>query len=116
MVEAAAAVAGEFQRAADHYDQIQAQPDAAFARLQAAKHLVAAGRRAEANAQLRRAVAFYHRVSATGYLRESQTLLAATAEDCSHSWTFVSPKAGGKPVLQAGSPTALPVVVDLTLR
>jgi hypothetical protein len=30
--EAAAAVAaGEFQRAADHYDQIQAQPDAAFA-------------------------------------------------------------------------------------
>jgi tetratricopeptide (TPR) repeat protein len=78
--EAAAAVAaGEFQRAADHYDQIQAQPDAAFARLQGAKHLVAAGRRAETNAQLRRAVAFYHRVSATGYLQESQTLLAATA-------------------------------------
>jgi class 3 adenylate cyclase len=78
--EAASALAsGEFQRAADLYDQMEAQPDAAFARLQAAKHLVAAGRRAEANAQLRRAVAFYHRVSATGYLRESQTLLAATA-------------------------------------
>jgi thioredoxin-like negative regulator of GroEL len=71
--------AGEFQRAADLYDQMEAQPDAAFARLQVANRLVGAGRRAEANAQLRRAVAFYYRVSATGYLRESQTLVAATA-------------------------------------
>jgi class 3 adenylate cyclase len=77
--EAAAAVAaGEFQRAADHYDQIEAQPDAAFAQLQAAKQLTAAGRRAEANAQLSRALAFYRQVGAVGYLREGETLLAAT--------------------------------------
>jgi class 3 adenylate cyclase len=78
--EAASALAsGEFQRAADLYDQMEAQPDAAFARLQAAKHLVAAGRRAEANAQLSRALALFRKVSATSYLREGETLLAATA-------------------------------------
>jgi class 3 adenylate cyclase/tetratricopeptide (TPR) repeat protein len=79
-LEAAAAVAaGEFQRAADLYDQIGAQPEAAFARLQAAKHLVKAGRGAEANPQLTQALAFYRQVAATGYLREGETLLAATA-------------------------------------
>jgi class 3 adenylate cyclase len=79
-LEAAAAVAaGESQRAADLYDQIEAQPEAAYARLQAAKHLVAAGRRAEANAQLSRALAVYRQVTATGYLREGETLLTATA-------------------------------------
>jgi tetratricopeptide (TPR) repeat protein len=79
-LEAAAAVAaGEFERAANLYDQIESQPDAAFARLQAAKQLVAGGHRAEANLQLRRALAFYRQVGATGYLREGQALLAATA-------------------------------------
>jgi tetratricopeptide (TPR) repeat protein len=78
--EAASALAsGEFQRAADLYDHIEAQPDAAFARLQAAKQLVGAGRRAEANAQLNRALTLFRRVSATSYLREGETLLAATA-------------------------------------
>jgi class 3 adenylate cyclase/tetratricopeptide (TPR) repeat protein len=78
--EAASALAtGAFQRAADHYDQIQAQPEGAFARLQAAKRLVAARRRAEANAQLSRALALFRKVSTTSYLREGETLLAATA-------------------------------------
>jgi tetratricopeptide (TPR) repeat protein len=78
--EAAAALAsGEFQRAADMYDQMEAQPEAAFARLQAAKLLVGAGRRAEANVQLSRALAFYRKVGATGYVRESETLVTATA-------------------------------------
>jgi tetratricopeptide (TPR) repeat protein len=78
--EAASALAtGAFQRAADHYDQIQAQPEGAFARLQAATRLVGAGRRAEANAQLSRALALFRKVSATSYLREGETLLAATA-------------------------------------
>jgi hypothetical protein len=76
---AAAVAAGHFQRAADLYDQIEAQPEAAFARLQAAKGLVAAGRRAEANAQLSRALVFYRQVGATGYVQEGDTLLAATA-------------------------------------
>jgi hypothetical protein len=78
--EAASALAtGEFQRAADHYDQIQAQPDAAFARLQAAKRLVGAGRRAEANEQLSRALGFYRQVGATGYLGQADALAAASA-------------------------------------
>jgi thioredoxin-like negative regulator of GroEL len=64
--------AGEFQRAADLYNQIGAQPDAAFTRLQAAKRLVAADRRAEANAQLTQALAFYRQVNATGYLRKAR--------------------------------------------
>ena len=76
---AAAVAAGEFQRAADLYNQIEAPPEAAFARLQAAKSLVTAGRRAEANAQLSRALTFYRQVRATGYLEEGETLLAATA-------------------------------------
>lgn len=61
------------------YDEIEARPDRAFARLQAAKRLVVAGRRAEANAQSCRALAFYGQGDATGYLREGETLLAATA-------------------------------------
>jgi class 3 adenylate cyclase len=78
--EAASALAsGEFQWVADLYDQMEAQPEAAFARLQAAKLLVAGRRRAEANEQLSRALAFYRQVDATGYLREGETLLAATA-------------------------------------
>jgi tetratricopeptide (TPR) repeat protein len=76
---AAAVAAGDFERAANLYGQIEAQPDAAFARLQAAKQLVRAGRRAEANEQLSRSLAFYRQVTATGYLREGQALLAATA-------------------------------------
>jgi tetratricopeptide (TPR) repeat protein len=78
--EAASALAtGEFQRAADHYDHIEAQPDAAFARLQAAKLLLGAGRRAEANEQLSRALGFYRQVAATGYLRQVHALAAASA-------------------------------------
>jgi class 3 adenylate cyclase len=79
-LEAAAAVAtGQFQRAADLYDQIRAQPHAASARLQAAKRLVRAGRRAEANIQLNRALAFYRHVGATAYLGEAEALAAASA-------------------------------------
>jgi hypothetical protein len=58
---------------------MEAQPDVAFARLQAAKRLVAAGRRAKANAQPTQVLAFYRQVSATGYLREGETLLAVIA-------------------------------------
>jgi class 3 adenylate cyclase len=79
-LEAAAAVAAEdSERAADLYDQIGAQPDAAFARLQAARRLVAAGRRAEANAQLSRALGFYRQVGATAYVGQADALTAASA-------------------------------------
>jgi tetratricopeptide (TPR) repeat protein len=79
-LEAAAAVAaGQFRRAADLYDQIEARPDAAFARLQVATQLVAAGRRPEANAQLSQALVFYRQAGATSYLGQANALAAASA-------------------------------------
>jgi class 3 adenylate cyclase/tetratricopeptide (TPR) repeat protein len=48
-------------------------------RLRAAESLVAQGRRAEADVQLRQALAFYRSVGATRYVREGEALLAATA-------------------------------------
>ena len=52
---------------------------AAFYHLCAAEQLVAEGRRAEADEQLRPALAFYRGVGATRYLREGEALLAASA-------------------------------------
>jgi hypothetical protein len=52
---------------------------AAFCRLRAAEAFVDEGRRAEADEQLRAAVAFYRGVGATRYVRESELLLAASA-------------------------------------
>ena len=40
---------------------------------------VADGRRAEADVQLQKALAFYRSVGATRYIREGEALLAATA-------------------------------------
>jgi len=48
-------------------------------RLRAARELVSAGRRGEADEQLRRALAFYRMVGATRYVREGEALLAASA-------------------------------------
>jgi DNA-binding SARP family transcriptional activator/class 3 adenylate cyclase len=76
---AAAFAAGEFQQAADRYAAIGSLPDEAFARLQAAKRLLAEGRRPEANAQLRHVLAFYRQVQASSYLTEGEALLAASA-------------------------------------
>jgi hypothetical protein len=53
--------------------------DEAYARLRAAEQLVAAGRSAEASAELDRALAFYRSVGATRYIREAEALLAASA-------------------------------------
>ena len=64
--------------AADAYDGMGALPYAALAALRAADAFVALGRRAEADVQLRRALAFYRPVGASRYIREGETLLAAT--------------------------------------
>ena len=56
-----------------------ATPEAAYACLQAAKHLDAAGRLAKADAQLSRALAFYRQVGAAGYLDEANALAAESA-------------------------------------
>jgi tetratricopeptide (TPR) repeat protein len=51
----------------------------AYCRLTAARQLVEAGRRAEADEQLRRALAFYRSVGAKRYVREGESLLAVSA-------------------------------------
>ena len=51
----------------------------AFYRLRAAEQFVAEGRRAEADEQLRPALAFYRGVGATRYVREGEALMAASA-------------------------------------
>jgi class 3 adenylate cyclase/tetratricopeptide (TPR) repeat protein len=70
---------GEFERAADLLQEMGSLSDEAPARLRAAETLVAAGRRAEANDQLGRALAFFRSVGATRYIREGEALLAASA-------------------------------------
>ncbi len=70
-------VGGEREQAADLYAEIGARPEEALARLRAAGQLVTAGRRAEAEAQLEAAIAFYREVRATARLDEAEALLAS---------------------------------------
>ncbi|MFL6012672.1 MAG: ATP-binding protein [Gaiellaceae bacterium] len=74
-----AVCAGDDARAGELLDDIELPAHAAFYRLKAAEALVAEGRRAEADEQLRRALAFYRDVGATRYVREGEALLAALA-------------------------------------
>jgi hypothetical protein len=76
---ARAYAAGAFEEAADIYAEIGSAPDEAYARLRAAEALVAAGRRAAADAQLRQALAFYRSVGAAAYIRDAESLFAASA-------------------------------------
>jgi class 3 adenylate cyclase/tetratricopeptide (TPR) repeat protein len=79
-VEAAIAyVSGEPARAADVYGERGALPEEAYARLRAAELFVGEGRRAEAEAQLQPALAFWRAAGATAYVREGEALLAASA-------------------------------------
>ena len=79
-VEAASAIcSGELGRAADVLGDIGCRLGEAYARLRAAKQLVEQGRRPEADAELNRALAFYREAGATGYAREGEALLAASA-------------------------------------
>jgi class 3 adenylate cyclase/DNA-binding transcriptional ArsR family regulator len=77
---AAAAVLDErWVDAADAYEEIGATPFAAFAALRATRSLVAERRRVEADRELRRALAFFRSVGAARYVREGESLLAASA-------------------------------------
>jgi tetratricopeptide (TPR) repeat protein len=79
-LEAAERVAADdWAAAAEVYAVIESPTDEAFARLRAAAQLVAAGRRAEADAHLARALEFWRSVGATRYVAEGEALLAATA-------------------------------------
>jgi tetratricopeptide (TPR) repeat protein len=74
-----AAVEGEFVVAADICSLVGNVTSEAFARLRAAEKLLAEGRRADADVQLQKALAFYRSVGATRYVREGEALLAASA-------------------------------------
>ena len=76
---ARAVLRGDFLRAAEISAAMGSRPDEADARLRAARAFVAEGRRAEADEQLSRALAFYRSVGATRYLRQGEALLAKTA-------------------------------------
>jgi len=70
---------GDFARAAEIYAETGARELEAWARLLAAESLIADGRRAEADAQLTTALAYFRRVRATAYIRRGEALLAASA-------------------------------------
>jgi len=70
---------GDPVRAAEIFGGIGAVTEEAYTRLAAARMLVAEGRRSEADGQLQRALAFYRSVGATRYVREGESLLAASA-------------------------------------
>jgi hypothetical protein len=65
--------------AADLFAETDSPLDEAFYRLRAAEQLVDQGHRAEADEQLRRALAFFRSVRATRYVCEGEALLAASA-------------------------------------
>ena len=75
----AAVLARDLRAAADTYAEMGCPAPEAFFRLRAAEQLVREGRRAEADEQLRPALAFYRGVGATRYVREGEALLAASA-------------------------------------
>ncbi|MBA2643050.1 MAG: AAA family ATPase [Actinobacteria bacterium] len=70
---------GELDRAADLLGEMGSLPDEALARLRLAQNLITEGRRPEADVQLGRALAFFHSVGATTYVREAEALLAAAS-------------------------------------
>jgi hypothetical protein len=75
----AAVLAHDFRGAAEICAGMGTPAHDAFYRLRAAEQLVADGRRAEADEQLRPALAFYRSVRAMRYVREGEALLAASA-------------------------------------
>jgi tetratricopeptide (TPR) repeat protein len=77
---AEAALRGQPVRDAEILAGIGARTYEAAARLRAAKLLVEQDRRAEADDQLQRALAFHRSVGATRYIREGEALLAVQAQ------------------------------------
>jgi class 3 adenylate cyclase/tetratricopeptide (TPR) repeat protein len=70
---------GDLGRAAEILSDIGARPEEARVRLSAAAQHVAAGRRAEAEPELRQSLAFWRSVGAAAFVREGEALLAASA-------------------------------------
>jgi len=73
---AAAIVCGDLGHAADRLAEMGASPFEAAVRLRLAAGLMAEDLRPEADEQLHKALAFYHAVGATRYIRAAEALLA----------------------------------------
>lgn len=71
--------ADDLARAADLYGELGSVADEAWARLTAAERLTDAGRPAEAEPHLAKALAFYRSVGATGYVLRAEALLRESA-------------------------------------
>jgi hypothetical protein len=76
LAAARACVEGDFVRTAEILKEIGSRPLEADVRLRAAEILLSEGRRADADTQLERAIAFWRSVDATRYLRKAEALLA----------------------------------------
>jgi class 3 adenylate cyclase/tetratricopeptide (TPR) repeat protein len=76
---AVACASGDFSGAASVYASMGALPEEAYARLRAAEAFVQEGLRAEADAELNQALAFWRSVGASAYVREGEALLAESA-------------------------------------
>ncbi len=72
-------ILGDPASAAELYAQIGTVPDEAYARLRAAFDLVQAGRRADADVQLKLAMPVFDRLGASALTAEAESLLAASA-------------------------------------
>jgi len=70
---------GDLRRAADMNHELGVAPDEAWERLALSGVLVKEHRRADADVELQRALAFFRSVKATRYIREGEALLAASA-------------------------------------
>jgi class 3 adenylate cyclase/tetratricopeptide (TPR) repeat protein len=70
---------GDLAGAADRLQEVGSAPDEAYARLREAERLVAAGRRAEAEPFLSRALELFREMGATASIREAELLLAPPA-------------------------------------
>ena len=76
LTAATAYLSRDFGRAADVYAGLGALPEEAYARLRGAEAFVRDGHRAEADAELARALQFWRSVGATAHVREGEGLLA----------------------------------------
>jgi len=72
-------VQGRFARAADQLAELGDRPNEAIARLLAARDTIGQGRKAEGEAELRRAIDFWQSVRAKAYLGRAEGMLAQIA-------------------------------------
>jgi class 3 adenylate cyclase/tetratricopeptide (TPR) repeat protein len=79
LVAVRALVDGDYARAVEIYEAAGAVTDVAAAQLYAARNLLEAGHRAEAELYLQPALSFFRSVRATRRIRQGESLLAATA-------------------------------------